>query len=393
MSKSRKTLLIIAFSALAVLLVIAGILASYVIGLYNKMEYDPDATFANPVDRNEAFLRAIEKLDSGVPLEEVINDPDLTPEQIEALKQYEPMYDPEYTGTDTPDVTVKPPDIVAPEQSDDVINILFLGTDDRKGVSGARSDSMIVVSINKKTKEITFTSLLRDMYVEIVGYYDDGRTKYGRINTAYQFGGVKMLNDTIEKYLGMKTDNYVRVNFDSFETIIDELDGVDVPFNTNKSVRDAEIKHLSKYTDFSASKQLVDKNKHIYHLTGAQALIYCRDRYSGQSVGGSEDGDFGRSARQRKVLGALVEKAKAMSMTELMGAMDVILPLVTTDLTFGDCANLLTSVGLAYKDYTINSFRIPDDGTWKYARINGASVIEVDYTANSKRWKELIYGK
>lgn len=392
MTKSRKILLVVLICVLALLIIVAGVLASYVISLYSMVDYDPDASFVQTVERNDVLDRALNKLQSGVSIDEVIKDPELSAAQIDFLKAYaeDLNFD---SDKDNSDVTVKPPEL-DPIYSKDVINILFLGTDDRSGVSGVRSDSIIVVSVNKQTKEITFTSLLRDMYIELVGYYSDGRTRYDRINTAYQFGGVKMLNDTMEKYLGIKIDNYVRVNFESFETIIDELGGVDVPFNEHKSVRDAEIKRLSKYTDFSASKQLVAGTETVYHLTGEQALRYCRDRYSGQLVGGDEDGDFGRTARQRKVLGALVERAKSMSVTELLDMMEVILPLVTTDLTLGDCTALLTSVGASYKDYKINDFRIPaDQSTWRYIKINGADMIEVDYAANSKLWRERIYGK
>lgn len=390
MSKTNKILVIVLISILAMLIVASTILGSYAIGLYNSMTIDPDAAFASTAEVNDVFLAAYDKLLDGVPIEEVIKDPNLTAEQIAILKKYaeDLEIDPEYTGTDTPISDIVPPTLELPESSKGVINILFLGTDDRAGVSGARSDTMIVVSINTKTKEITFTSLLRDMYIELVGL---GRNN--KLNAAYQLGGVKMLNDTIKTYLGIETSNYVRVDFESFKTIIDEFGGIDVPFSDNEEVRKQEIKRLkSKASDFSES-QLVAGTKGTYHLTGAQALFYCRDRYSGNTVEGAPDGDFGRTERQRKVLGAMVEKAQSMKFDELLGALPEILPLVTTDLTLGDCTKLLSSVATTYSQYTVRNYRIPANKTWNYAKIKGQSVLEVNYDKNAKLWKEFIYGE
>lgn len=389
MTKSRKMLIIVLVSILAFLLIAATVLGAYAISLYNKVTYDPDANFASTADINDAFLRAYDKLNDGISIDEVIKDPELTPEQIEILKKYAENLeiDPNYTGSISPDVSLKPPVIDSPVSSDGIMNILFLGTDDRAGVSGSRSDTMIVVSINTKTKEITFTSLMRDIYIELVGL---GRN--GKLNSAYQFGGVKMLNDTIKTYFGIETDNYVRVNFDSFEKIINELGGVDVPFNDNEKIRKAEIKNLQKKSDFSTT-QLVAGTDYTYHLTGAQALLYCRDRYSGQSVGGLEDGDFGRTSRQRKVLSSLVTKAKSMSFDQLMGALPEILEEVTTDLTIGDCTKLLTSVATTYSQYTVKNFNIPASKTWNYDTKKVGSVIVVDFEENSKLWRKEVYGE
>lgn len=391
MTKTNKLLILILVLILVLLIIVSSVLGVYLWGLnlYKKMNFDPNADFAVTVDRNQAFMNAYDKLIAGVPIEEVIKDSELTPEQIEVLIDYANgmEIDPEYTGSGTVS-DVKPPVIVPPMASDGIINIMFLGTDERPGEKTARSDSMIVVTINTQTKEIIFTSLMRDMYIELVGM-----DRNDRLNAAYRFGGVQMLNDTIKKYLGIETENYVRVNFDSFETIIDQIGGVDVPFNDNTEVRNAEIKRLKNFTDFSTD-QLVQGTEYTYHLSGIQALYYCRDRYSGNTVKGFKGADFGRTERQRKVLSSIVKKAQGMGLTDLLDAMPEILALVTTDLTFDDCTNLLLSVGTSYSNYTIKNFRIPADNTWKYATTAyGASVIEVDYEENARLWKEFVYGE
>ena len=94
---------------------------------------------------------------------------------------------------------MNPDDILWPEdengviRDENIINILLIGQDRRPGESRARSDSMMILTINKKNGTIKITSLMRDMYVQIPGYSDN------RINASYVFGGMQLLNDTIKK--------------------------------------------------------------------------------------------------------------------------------------------------------------------------------------------------
>ncbi len=384
MTKSRKTLIAVLISILAVLLILAAVLSVYVVSLYNKVTYDPDASFA-PNLVNEYLREAIDALNNGADINEVIQNPNLTAEQIDALKKYYEDIQNTVAGTDSPNIgdiisEVENGKTTNPITGENVMNILFLGTDERTAGEAARSDCMMIVSINMEKKQVTISSLMRDMYLKI-----EGLDKYNRINAAFQFGGVSMLKDTIRSYMGVEIDIYARVNFDSFQEIIDSIGGVDVELSSDSSVRALEIKHLEQYTDFSTS-QIIEGTEYSYHLTGAQALRYCRDRYTG-------DGDFGRTERQRKILSSIVTKAQGMSFTELMAALPKILPLVTTDLTLGDCTKLLTSVATSYSSYKIQTFRIPADKTWKYATINGMEVLSVDYVTNRELWSELVYGE
>jgi anionic cell wall polymer biosynthesis LytR-Cps2A-Psr (LCP) family protein len=107
---------------------------------------------------------------------------------------------------------------------------------------------------------------------------------------------------------------------------------------------------------------------------------------------GQGDGDFGRTERQRRVLKKIIEKAQSMSYGELIDFIPVVLPMVTTDLTVADCTNLLASVGTSYKSYQINIFRVPANGTWSYERINGVSVLGVNFAENKKLLHELLFG-
>ncbi|MFQ9799037.1 MAG: LCP family protein [Clostridia bacterium] len=100
-----------------------------------------------------------------------------------------------------------------------MVNILLIGQDRREGEGRQRSDSMILATINKKSQSIYLTSFMRDMYVPIPGYSDN------RINAAYAFGGMDLLDDTIETNFGIHIDGNVEVDFSGFKTLIDMMGG------------------------------------------------------------------------------------------------------------------------------------------------------------------------
>lgn len=406
MSKSRKILVIVLFSILAFLIIVAIMLGVYVMSLYNKMNISDGQ---KPVD--DVVSVALQRLDDGATFEEAIAGLELSDDQIAEIKQYIDIsgYQSEYTGTNpeatdpiTPDVSVViPPPSTEPDKSNlsGVINILFLGTDERPGETRARSDSMIVVSINADTKEITFTSLMRDIYInryaKVVN--DDGSVEFvkkgqSKLNSAYFTGGLDMLNATLERNLGIQTQNFVQIDFDNFKQMIDKFGGIDVTFNDIEGVRKDEIKRLKRYTDFKED-QLVAGTEYTYHLDGNQALYYCRDRYSGQNVNGYKGGDFGRTERQRSVLKSMFERAQSMSLLELKSSVETVLEYVTTDLSLTDCWDLLSAVGTSYSEYKIKNYRIPADKTWEYGSVNGADVLQVNYEKNALQWREFVYGK
>ena len=99
------------------------------------------------------------------------------------------------------------------------INILLVGQDKREGEQGNRSDSMILCTFNPGAGKLYMTSFLRDLYVPIPGH---GRN---RINAAYAFGGIKLLQRTLEENFDLEIDGCVEVDFGQFAEIIDALGG------------------------------------------------------------------------------------------------------------------------------------------------------------------------
>ena len=184
--------------------------------------------------------------------------------------------------------------VTVPEEKPKTINILLIGQDSRSRTGRSLSDAMILVTINKQTKTITLTSLMRDLYVQIPGYYNN------RLNYTYGWGGFDLLDRTLENNFGVRVDGNLEVNFYRFAQLIDILGGVDL------ELRNDEAAWINRDTGYEG---LVGG---LQHLNGEQALGYSRIR----SLDG--DADFSRTARQRKVLTALFNKFRQSDVETLM---------------------------------------------------------------------------
>ena len=285
------------------------------------------------------------------------------------LKDQQETLDPDFTGEvlDPSDVTWG--DVTEPiEQDEGIINILLIGQDHREGEGRARSDAMILCTINKSTKTLTMTSFMRDMYVQIPGYHDN------RINASYQLGGMELLDACLRVNFGVQVDGNVEVDFDGFIEVIDMLGGVDMELTS------AEAEYLNRRGNWDVDDSTAwqwDLKAGKNHLTGEQALAYSRIRYVG-------NGDFGRTERQRKVLNALMEKCKKLSVLELNSLLQKLLPMLTTDMSNAQILNYAVDFFPLLSDLTIVTQRVPAEGTYSDAYINGMSVLKVDLEANRK---------
>lgn len=285
------------------------------------------------------------------------------------LKEQQGTLDPGFTGEVLDPTDVSWGEATEPiEQSEGVINILLIGQDRREGEGRARSDAMILCTINKSTKTLTMTSFMRDMYVQIPGYHDN------RINASYELGGMKLLDACLEKNFGVQVDGNVEVDFTKFMDIIDMLGGVDMELTR------AEANYLNSrgnwdVNDSTAGQWNLKAGKN--HLTGEQALAYSRIRYVG-------NGDFGRTERQRKVLTALLDKTKGLSILELNNLLQKMLPMLTTDMSNAQILGYALEVFPMLSDLEMVTQRVPADGTFSDAVINEMMVLKVDLEANRK---------
>ena len=250
-----------------------------------------------------------------------------------------------------------------------VLNVLLFGSDTLSKTDNGRSDSILLLSLDNKNKKIKLTSIMRDIWVKIPGYYSD------RINSAYSIGGSKLAIETIEKNFGVGIDRYAAVDFDHFAKIIDTLGGIDIELTASES------KYINIY---SRTKGNTLKGGGIKHLTGEQALQHSRNR---NSIGS----DYDRTKRQRKVILSVIEKFKNSNIAQITKVISDVAPMITTNFKPNEITKL-TANCLTYLKYEFKEFRIPTDDNIKDATINGKMVLLIpNITKVRKDLAEFIY--
>lgn len=248
--------------------------------------------------------------------------------------------------------------------SDDVYNILLMGIDyGSKRFPYGRSDSMIVVSINKQQKTVKLVSLSRAAYASIQGYNNT------RLSHAHGYGGAPLAIDTVERNYKIRIDRYISVDFDSFKQIIDAFGGVKI---TLTSV-EREVMNGGFPGKFPSAG--------TYNLNGEQALAYARLRET--------DSDKTRTGRQRAVLLSLAEKAKSMSVGDAVTMLNTVLPLVRTDFTKTELIRQAANA-LSYLKWDISEDRLPVSATNLVLR-GDFEVLLVDWAKEYAYTNDLMY--
>lgn len=243
-------------------------------------------------------------------------------------------------------------------------NILLIGVDARESDVSSRSDTMMLLTIDNKNGQIKLTSFLRDSYVKIAG------RKKEKLNAAYFRGGIQGLVDTLELNFKVEIPYYMLVDFEIFTTVVDMLGGIEVEVTEKESA-------YSKKTPTDRGGYLPLEAGENIHLNGTEALWYSRMRYL--------DSDFMRTQRQRKVITAIVEKAKLQKPQALLELAETIIPLIKTNITADEMKKLGVDAVLdkAY-NYSIVQQQIPADETWSNKTISGVGaclVMDLDENA------------
>lgn len=263
------------------------------------------------------------------------------------------------------------------KNNDEVYNILLIGSDSREAGDSGRSDAMIILSINEKSKKIILTSLLRDVYLKIPG------RKNNRINAAYSYGGATLLIETIEENFKIDIDKYVSIDFYAFIDAVDSIDGINLEI-TEKDIPiiNYYIKEINQHYGIDENTDLLTKAG-SYSFNGKQTLGFVRNRYNGT--------DFRRTERQREVIQKVFDKIKGLKLSRIKQLLDKVLPQVTTNLTKKKIVSLLISLP-AYKNYEIEQWNIPMEGSYSFLTIDRMSVIQIDFDKNINELHRKVYG-
>ncbi|HEX7350696.1 LCP family protein [Brachybacterium sp.] len=237
-------------------------------------------------------------------------------------------------------------------------NFLLLGSDKRssedaasEGVSGERSDVMMLVHVSDDNESVYITSFPRDLYVDVPGHGKD------RINSALAYGGVGLAVTTVENYTGVPIDHVALIDFDGIEGLVDALGGVDVDVPVSFEAGGHQ------YTEGTQS------------MNGEEALTFVRERKQ------FAEGDFQRNRNQQAVLKGIVDKLiSADTLSDpgrLAETIDTISPFLTTD--SGLSSSAMVELGLSLRSVRSGDLyylAVPHSGPTTTS--GGASVVGTD---------------
>ncbi len=201
--------------------------------------------------------------------------------------------------------------------------MMLIGTDETEDSDEDmhRSDTNIVVRVDPVNNQATMVSIPRDTKIDIDGY---GTNKF---NAAYAYGGAAGAVREANQLLGIEISHYAEVNFGKLKELVDAVGGVDV--EVTELIDDPDADGTAAHPEWP--RVIIEEGEQ--HLNGNEALVFARSR-------AYADGDFTRTANQRKLIMAIVNKVLDLNATDLLGVIQAASQCVTTDLAVGDIAAL-----------------------------------------------------
>ena len=263
---------------------------------------------------------------------------------------------------------------------DGVYNILLLGVEaiGNKSMASGRTDSIMIATINTKQKTLGLTSLMRDSYVTIPGYYDT------RINAAFGLGGIDLLYETIAYNYNLRLDGSAIVSFKTFQKVIDDLGGVDIEITPGE----AQYLNTKNYISKKSNRTL---KPGVNHMNGNQALGYARVRYE-PTLDGTID-DFGRTSRHRRVMAAIFKEVKKSNPVTLVKLLDTVFSQIQTDIKKDNASSYLAEVlELSLDGVPLDNLRLPEDGAYQGKWVGKALVTALDWPKTKEALANFVFG-
>lgn len=209
---------------------------------------------------------------------------------------------------------------VEPKVKDEIL-FLLLGVDAQsvKKSKGTRTDTMMLTKVNLETGEINILSIPRDTRVYVNGKQD-------KINAAHAYGGADLTLETVNDFLGLDIDYYVKVDYNIVQEVVEKIGGVtiDVPFDM-------------VYKDPTAKPPLnINIKKGVQTLNGKNAHDFLRWRHNNSYTVGYKEGDVGRIKAQQYFMKELVKQTlKPKNLLKLPGLIEAYFANVETNIPMG----------------------------------------------------------
>lgn len=264
------------------------------------------------------------------------------------------------------EISKKPKDLGFEEVIDErIVNIALFGIDSRevtdKNSYKGNSDTIMVMSVNTKTKKVKIISVVRDSLVPIEK--SSGITYY-KLNAAYSWGGPELAVKTLNQNFNLDISEYATINFYGFADIVDAIGGIDIELTEKEVTIRGENNHgINDYIDEICENKGLDPNDYyvntagVKHLNGVQAVAYSRQRYCPNIFG--TNNDYGRTDRQRYVLEQMFNKVSGLKKSQYLSLAAAAFPHIETSLSYAD----ITGLGLKFmlSNPIFEQYRIPQN--------------------------------
>ncbi|MDR0738616.1 MAG: LCP family protein [Oscillospiraceae bacterium] len=236
-----------------------------------------------------------------------------------------------------------------------ISNFLVFGLDKHDQSENGRSDSILLLSVDNRHKKIKITSFLRDTLLEIPGHEAE------KFNHAHAYGGAELAIETFEKNFKVKVNKHCEFDFEGFEEVIACVDGITIKLDAD------ECDYINKFS--GSSKKLEISNGEKF-LDPKQTLCHVRNR-------NCIDSDIGRTARQREVIKAVINRFRSANFVNTISMIFKALPKITTNFSKEEILKLVSSIP-TYLCYEIAEYRLPKSDEYTSVTKNGMSVLAID---------------
>jgi LCP family protein required for cell wall assembly len=202
------------------------------------------------------------------------------------------------TVTDTPVVSTA---LLGPLNGSDRVNVMMVGYGGGDHEGAYLADSIQILSIDPSTDMTTTVPIPRDLWIEGVQAFPQN----GKINEVFSAGqsangsvdeGAARLAEVVTSVTGLRVDHWLAIDFAGFQEMVDAVGGVTVDNPTGFCWTTIERLHAAGRWEMGCFDQ------GTISLTGDEALMYARARYTSEVT---ESTDFARSARQARIIAAL----------------------------------------------------------------------------------------
>lgn len=280
-----------------------------------------------------------------------------------------------------------------------IVNVALFGIDSRQVDSfKGLSDSIMILSLNTETKKVKVISVMRDSLVPITY---NGKTVYGKINSAYSKGGPELAIKTLNTVFGLDISEYATVNFYGMSDIIDAVGGIDVElaegelnaygYENGKKMNwgiNGMINEQCKYMGLNPADYYVNEAG-FQHLNGVQAVAYARIRHAA-NIEGTND-DYGRTDRQRYVMEQLFNKAVTLNTTQYVSLAKSLIPCSETSLSYSEIMGLAVNILLSSPSFEQSRIPLTDYQMGSKSVSGYGSCVYYDLDYASKVLKAFIY--